>query len=1501
MSFPSLILFPLLFSALVSAGAGLTVLNPRCEYLANPMGIDSAAPRLSWALQADERGQKQTAYQVLVASTPERLAAGQGDVWDSGKIVSDKTLQVVYAGSALASRQQCHWKIRAWDKDGQPSPWSASATWSMGLLQPADWSARWIAARAPSASTSPHNGYHSALATAADTTKWAAIDLGAARSVEAVRLYPTRPYDFTSDVPGFLFPVRFKVETALNADFSDAVTAVDQTAADVANPGTNAPLYAFAARSARHVRLSVTRLALRDANNYAFTLAELQALSGGTNVAQGAAVTALDTIESGGWSKTKLTDGRLLPDPGTAMVSPPATMLRKEFTLRGPAKRAIVSVTGLGLYELWINGQRVGDHLLAPEWTRFSKKIQYQTYDVTSLLREGANAVAAQVCGGWWSGPLMAMPPMSSPQFCLLMQLDAQLADNTSQVVASDATWQATDAGPVRRSEIYYGEVYDATKEQPGWDQPGFAADGWSAAETLTAPAGSENAVLVAQPSEPIRVTQELTPVKITEPSAGAYVFDIGQNMVGWFRLKANAPAGTKITLKFGEALNDDGTVYRGNLRGATQIYEYTWRGGEATLEPHFTYFGYRFVEVTGLTTPPDTGTLLGRVFHSSAPETGAFSSSSDLLNSIMHCVAWVQRANMMSAPTDCPQRDERLGWMGDILSFSQTAIFNRDMAGFFTKWVPDVRESQADDGRYPDVAPHVSDPNATLSGVPGWGDAGTVVPWRVYQNYADTRILEQHFDSAKRWIEFIRNANPNLLWRNSRGNDYNDWLNGDTLILDGYPRGISEVPKEIFATAFFAHSTETVAKMAAVLGRTEDAARYSALFDAIKAAFNQAYVTSDGHISGETQAGYALALNFNLIDENLRPKATAYLLAAIHRYNDHPSTGIHATHRMMLELSGNGQHAEACRLVNLRTVPSWGYMVDMGATTIWERWDGYVKGRGFQDPGMNSLNHWAFGSVGEWAWRTLAGINLDEAQPGYKHVIIHPRPGGGLAWVKGRYDSIRGPIVSEWAFETNTLTLRVAIPPNTTATVFVPAKEAAAVSESGTPASSAPGVSFLRMQEDCAVYEVESGSYTFASLFASDAAAGSGSLAEVDVPNPGFENPSALATVINNSRFEYNPAGASWGFVGDPAVTNSGITEGNGVWYYTHMSEGNHAAFLRQNGQLSIPVTFPTSGVYRLLFRVAARVADWGNSFQWYSGHDFDVTLNGAQVTRLTTWKSEFETRAFVLPTVKPGDPLTQTLVFSGVNSAGGDRTSLIDDVRICRMPTFANPGFEASGALANGTWEAGVAGAGWEFCAGADQRDQSGLARSGSDWGNAAPEGGCNAFLQMGATIRQAVTFDVAGTYSLSFLAAGRTGYLAHDFRVTLNGSPAGYVQTVDGTFRRYFFRLPGVKANVPYVLAFEGLNHGDTADRASFLDSVMLTKADEPAFNAAAYAKTVLDLSPGAALELDYDGLLTMDRVAYNGRSFSGLLSEDNTPFIRGTGRIYAASKGAVLSVQ
>lgn len=1065
------------------AAGSLSASGLRCEYRVEAIGLDVREPRLSWVLKSDRRGDRQTAWQVLVASTPAPLAKHQGDLWDSGKVDNDQTLHVVYQGRPLTSRMRCHWKVRVWDREGRPSGWSQPALWTMGLLDRTDWQAEWIADPVSQTNTLPtkvHNGYHSHFTNRAEAVKAIAIDLGSIQECDGIRLFPARPYDWQPDAPGFLFPVRFRLELATQADYSDAAVVVDRTSRDEPNPGINAPVYRFASAKARYARVTVTRLRRRDADNYGVALAEMQVLQGDKNLALGRGVQVTDSIENGGWARNHLVDGILGPvPPGTKAPTPPTVRARKEFSVAGKIRRATVYATAQGLYELRLNGQRVGDQLLTPEWTSYRKRIQYQVYDVTRLVRSGANALGVTLAEGWHSGRLMIVGRNAygtHPAF--LMQLELELADGSRQMVTTDSTWHSTIEGPIRSASIYDGEIHDNRLAMPGWDQPGFV-EGAAWRSTVVMP--SVDAELVWQRNEPIRVLEELKPRKITEPRPGVYVADFGQNMVGWCRVEASGKPGSTITLRHAEMLNEDGTIYTNNLRSALQVDRFMLSGGgKEILEPHFTYHGFRYVEVSGLDRPLNSGDLAGRVFYSAARDVGTFACSDESLNRLMRNIYWTQRGNLMSSPNDCPQRDERFGWMGDIQVFSQTAIFNMDMAAFFGKFAQDVRDDQAEDGRFPDFAPHPGDPNRQFSSAPGWADAGTIIPWRVYENYADTRLLEAHFTAARRWVDYVRAANPDLVWRNGRGNDYNDWLNGDWIRQQDWPTKGAHVPKEVFATAFFAHSADLVSRMARVLGRATEAHEYASLFDRIKTVFNREFARPDGTIQGDTQAGYALALNFDLLPAEQRAKAAAHMVAGIRKYGGHLSTGIQTTSRLMAELSRNGKEQVAWQMVTNRTFPSWLYMIDNGATTVWERWDGYVRGRGFQDPGMNSFNHWAFGAVGEWLWRNVVGLNPDEAGPGYKQFVIRPRPGGGVTWAKGEYDSFRGRIACGWKMEKDRFTLDLTVPPGTTATVFLPAKSAETIQESGRPLGNIASLRVVGHKDGTSILSVESGRYSF-------------------------------------------------------------------------------------------------------------------------------------------------------------------------------------------------------------------------------------------------------------------------------------------------------------------------------------------------------------------------------------------------------------------------------------
>lgn len=1068
--------------------------NLRCEYLVDPLGLDETKPRLSWQVDDPRRGAVQATYRIIVSQDELALAQEKGAAWDSGKVASSETHQIGYAGANLEAFHRYFWRVRTWDAAGEASPWSATASWSMGPLALSDWKAAWIGDATPAPAWTPaRNGYHSQFSDKEDDYKWVQIDFGEERIFNGFRFWPARPYDH-ADAPGFLFPKQFKIWVSGDPKFVQTLQKlVDYTWRDLPNPGTQPweQKLEGSRMKMRYVRLGIMKLGSAD-GRYGCALSEFQVTFEGADVSRGARVTGSDSIETGEWSLQNLTDGDVESHGPTAMEPLPAPMLRRSFVLEPGVKRAFVYASALGAYELHVNGRRAGDRALAPEWTKYNGRVQYQAYDVTDLLQRGENVLGVQLGDGWYAGKLglSGLGPDKKPRGIYgrkpiaLVQLEVELDDGSKVVIGSDESWKCTTAGPVRSSDLLDGETYDARAEMLGWDARGFDDRAWKPA----AVAGDVAEGIFAQRNEPIRVTQEVKPIALSEPKPGVFVFDMGQNMVGWCRMKVKGAAGATVTLRHGEMLNDDGTLYTANLRGAKATDTFILRGaGEETFEPHFTYHGFRYVEVTGLAQKPELGDLVGRVVHSSASEVGTFECSDPMLNKLWQNILWTQRGNMMSVPTDCPQRDERLGWMGDIAVFAQTACFEMDMAAFFGKWVQDVRDAQARDGRYPDFAPHPYGPDERFSGTPAWGDAGTIVPWCAYVNYGDRRLLEKHFESARRWVDWIRAKNPDYLWTMDRGSDYGDWLSGDTIVHEGWPKSGAEAPKEVLATAFYAHSADLVSRMAAALGRANDAEQYRNVFELIQKTFNAAYVDAQGKVKGDTQGGYALALAFDLLPMEKRDAAASHMLDALHAYQGGQlSTGFQTTHLAMLELSRRGHHDVALSRALSHEFPSWGYAIDNGATTMWERRDAFVKERGLQDAGMNSFNHYAFGAVGEWMMRCVAGIEPDEEHPGWSHFFIHPRPPGQLTRARGEHRSIRGKIASAWSVEGSKYTLDVTVPANTSATVFVPARNASTVTEGGRVVKEAAGVHFVREEDGCAVFEVAAGSYHFSSEYKS-------------------------------------------------------------------------------------------------------------------------------------------------------------------------------------------------------------------------------------------------------------------------------------------------------------------------------------------------------------------------------------------------------------------------------
>ncbi|MGD9101555.1 MAG: glycoside hydrolase family 78 protein [Anaerolineae bacterium] len=759
------------------------------------------------------------------------------------------------------------------------------------------------------------------------------------------------------------------------------------------------------------------------------------------------------------------------PLAGGPRTAVPCPFLRKEFILDRPVDKARLYVTALGVYECYLNGQRVGEDIFTPGWTDYGQRVQYQVYDVGGLLNPGANAIGAILGDGWYCGNLAwdgRQHYGDRPR--LLAQLVVTLDDGSTTTVVSDGSWK-TAFGPLLESDMLMGESYDARREFPGWDAPGFDDARWWPIERFDDP----GAALVAPPGPTVRRIQELPaiadPTEIPHRKCSKWIYDFGQNMVGYVRLKVNGPAGLTLTLRYGEVLNPDGTLYTANLRTARQTDHYTLRqGGEQVYEPHFTFHGFRYVELNDYPGQPPRDLLTGVVLHSDTPPSGTFVCSEPLLNQLQHNITWGQKGNFVDVPTDCPQRDERLGWTGDAQVFIRTAAFNMDVAAFFTKWLQDLADAQYPSGAVPPFAPNMR--VFESDGGPAWSDALVICPWTIYQCYGDERMLEKHYEALDRCMAF-RLGGPEGAMPWGEAGKWHDGF-GDWLSIE------ADTPKELIHIAFLAYSAHLMSRIAAVLGKRDESERYERLYQDTRRAFVQRFVTPDGLVVSQTQTAHALALHFDLLPEHLRPVAVEALVHDIEKRDMHLSTGFVGSPYLLHVLSQAGRLDVAYELLKQETYPSWLYPVTQGATTIWERWDGWRHDEGFQDPKMNSFNHYAYGSVGAWLYAVVAGIDVDPERPGYKHVILRPRPGGDLTHARATLDSMHGRIVSDWRIKDGAFHWRVTVPPNTTATVYVPADESAQVVEGQTPAQQAAGVTAIRREPEAAVYEVESGSYHF-------------------------------------------------------------------------------------------------------------------------------------------------------------------------------------------------------------------------------------------------------------------------------------------------------------------------------------------------------------------------------------------------------------------------------------
>ena len=906
--------------ALPNVAGTTTVGQLRTEYRQDPLGIDAVRPRLSWILASDRRGARQTAYQVLVASSAENLAKDLGNLWDSGRVVSDQSILVPYAGKTLSSGTACWWKVRVWDAEGRASAWSRHAFWSMGLLKPEDWKAQWIG--------------HDQLDQAKATPKG-------------------QPADETR-------------------------------------------------------RLS-------------------------------------------------------------------ARYLRRDFRADRPIARATAYVCGLGLFELHVNGAKIGDHVLEPALSDYDKRCYYVAFDVTQQLHEGHNAVGAILGNGrFWA--MRSRVPTRMRDFGyprLLLQIEIQYADGSRGRIVSDKNWRVTDRGPILANNEYDGEEYDARKELTGWDQPGYGAASWEPVWVVKALAGR----LVAQMIEPIRVTGTVKPVSVANPRPGMYVFDMGQNMVGWCRLKVQGPAGAEVRLRHAETLLPDGTLYTANLRSAKATDVYTLKGGAAeTYQPRFTYHGFRYVELTGYPGKPELSAIEGQVVHDDLPRAGEFTCSNDLLNKLAHNVFWGLRGNYRSIVTDCPQRDERQGWLGDRAAEAtgEASLFN--IAPLYAKWLTDVADSQQPDGNVSDVCPSywpLYSVNVT------WPSLGIIVPGMIYEEYGDLGVLKQQYPVMNRWMQRI---NATMKDGIAVVDNYGDWCvppESPRLIHSQDPA--RQTAKPLLATSYHCHNLRLMARYATLLGKADDARQFARQADDVQAAFNHRFFKSgqDQYDNG-SQTSFVLPLAFDLVPRDQRRQTFEHMVEkVVHGTHRHIGTGLVGGQWLMRVLSDNGRADLAYTLATQKDYPSWGYMVEHGATTFWELWNGDTA-----DPAMNSGNHaMLIGDLYIWMNRYLAGIRPDAEQPGYKHFVLRPTPVGELTFAGAVRQSPYGTIASQWRRQGERFTWEIIVPANSTATVYVPTSDPKSVTEGGKPAEESVGVTLRPAQDGAAVLDVASGCYRFQSV----------------------------------------------------------------------------------------------------------------------------------------------------------------------------------------------------------------------------------------------------------------------------------------------------------------------------------------------------------------------------------------------------------------------------------
>ncbi|MGC9013990.1 MAG: family 78 glycoside hydrolase catalytic domain [Thermoproteota archaeon] len=1049
----------------VEETSDLKVDSLRCEYLYNPLGIDVVNPRLSWQIRSAQRDVYQIAYQIIVASIPELISQNKGDLWDSGKVDSDQSIDVIYRGKPLKSFVRCYWKVRIWGGRGKVSPWSEPAMWTMGILQPEEWNAKWISYDPPT------DGYlQEETGLDFEGSQWIWFPRGNPKENAPQGTYYFRrlielPEKALIGQAQILFTASCICNLYINekkiASNYNLYQPTELNVTECFKPGTN--LIAIEAKHKEGPAGVIVKVALQVKGEEPLVIISDESWKCSDQFFYG-------------WEKLNFDDSNWKQslEMGNIGISPwgivrtrissnwaqkkPSPILHKTFYITKPVKFATVYICGLGYYELRLNGKKVGDHVLDPAFTRYDKRCLYATYDITSYLKQGKNAIGIMLGNGFYNQHARdawnfeKAPWRDYPK--LLMHMRIEYSDGSIQTVVSDDSWRAS-IGPILRDGIRNGEYYDARLEEKGWDTPEFDDEKWAPVKVVSPQKGK----LYSQMIPPIKVIETIKPIKITSPVSGVYVFDFGQNFAGWVKLKVRGPRGTKITLRYGERLADDGTVSQTKIasltyQGPFQTDTYILKGeGTEIWEPHFTYHGFRYVEVRGFPGQPTLDNLLGQVVHTAFESAGHFECSNELLNAIQRLTLWSYRSNFLSIPTDCPHR-EKNGWTGDAHLAAEQAMYNWDNVASYEKWMNDFKDAQKENGELPGIIPT----SGWGYGIgPAWDSAYILIPWYLYLYYADIEVLRQHYEGMKKYIDYLSNRAKDYIIDYGLG----DWVPAKT-----------ETPNTLTSTAYFFVDAKILSNVAQLLNNQEDAQKYTSLAENIRKAFNRHFYRGNGIYANGSITALSCALYQGLVEEKERDLVIQRLIEKLDQENWKLDVGILGAKYLFHALTENGRVDVAYKVAIQTEAPSYGNWVKRGATTLWEDWYG-----------NNSLNHIMFGDISAWFYKALAGISPDPSQPGFKHIIIHPRLVNDLKFVNAWHKSMYGLIKVQWLTENNNFHLDITIPANSWATVYLPATDIKSITESGAHISKVEGVQILRVKKNNIMLNVKNGSYSFQSI----------------------------------------------------------------------------------------------------------------------------------------------------------------------------------------------------------------------------------------------------------------------------------------------------------------------------------------------------------------------------------------------------------------------------------